>query len=79
MSSIIFHVTIFYQLWSVNVDVFSALCLPGSSIKPKDSTQSSTITKSDLMKQVNPLDSQLHIDISKVKDLRGGGVLENFP
>jgi hypothetical protein len=77
MSSIIFHVTIFYRLWSVNVDVFSALCLPGSSIKPKDSTQSSTITMSDLMKQVNPLDSQLHI--SKVKDLRGGGVLENFP
>jgi hypothetical protein len=46
---------------------------PAIIIKPKDSSQSSTITKSDLTKKVNPLDSQLHI--RKVKDLGGGGVL----
>jgi hypothetical protein len=46
---------------------------PAIIIRPKDSTQSSTITKSDLTKKVNPLDSQLHI--RKVKDLRSGDVL----
>lgn len=46
---------------------------PGVIIKPKNQEQQNSQTRSDLMQQINPLETSLQI--SKVKNVKGGGIL----
>lgn len=42
-------------------------------IKPKDQTQKNSITKSDILSNVNPIDN--NINISRVRNVKDGGIL----
>ncbi|KAJ3659460.1 hypothetical protein Zmor_011149 [Zophobas morio] len=50
---------------------------PAVIIKPKNIIQTTTLTKSDIRDNINPLESQL--SFTKIKNTQSGGVLIGFP